>query len=114
MRFPFRTESIIGNNYAAFGNFFPMQIDSFLIQSDQTIHALSDGCDFFRRNTERNRRMSPFDTGSKETLAEKRVSLLGKDTSQNFSARLDTLALLSSHFPNKILLFHSIFLLTDE
>ena len=113
MRLPLRLESIIGNNNAAFTNFLSMKINRFLVKSYKTIHMLPDRRNFLGRDTQGNRRMSAFDPGCKQALAEKGISLLRQNTPQNFSAGFNALSLLPSHFPNKIFLFHSIFLLVD-
>ena len=113
MRLPFRFKSIVGNNNTAFTNFLPVKIDRFLVKSHKTIHMLPDRRNFLGRDTQGNRRMSAFNPGCKQALAEKRISLLRQNTPQNFSAGFNALSLLSSHFPDKIFLFHSIFLLVD-
>ena len=76
---------------------------------------LANGRDFFRRNTQRNGGVAALDTGSKETLAEQRVSFLRQDLAEDLTAGLDTLSLLAAHLPDKITFrFQSVFLLDRE
>ena len=76
---------------------------------------LANGRDFFRRNTQRNGGVATLDTGSKETLAEQRVSFLRQDLAEDLTAGLDTLSLLAAHLPDKITFrFQSVFLLDRE
>ena len=115
MCFKFRVKRIIGDDDAAFRHFLAMDIDRFLIERDQTVYMLANGRDFFRRNTQRNGGVSTLDTGSKETLAEQRVSFLRQDLAEDLTAGLDTLSLLAAHLPDKITFrFQSVFLLDRE
>ena len=115
MRFKFRVERIIGDDDAAFRHFLAMDIDRFLIECDQTVYMLANGRDFFRRNTQCNGGVATLDTGSKETLAEQRVSFLRQDLAEDLTAGLDTLSLLAAHLPDKITFrFQSVFLLDRE
>ena len=76
---------------------------------------LANGRDFFRRNAQRDGGVAALDTGSKEALAEKRVSFLRQDLAKDFAAGLDTLSLLAAHLPDKITFrFQSVFLLDRE